>query len=85
MRKLDGIIANCPFCRHDLLVPLNSFARLHFVEKNPQQMEMSVTDGSEGAESEEEISQAQAEASLFPPQGSIPWLDSFLEKTPAIT
>lgn len=54
MRKLDGIIATCPYCTHDMLVPLQH-ARLHFVQRDPQQLEMRVSDGSEGAESEEEM------------------------------
>lgn len=65
MKKADALIVNCPKCLCEVVVPLQQ-VRMRYVPVEPEvQIELSlegmaVTDGSEGAESEEEISQTKA-------------------------
>jgi len=63
VRKVFGIITNCPVCHNDMLVPLNN-ARLHLVSaqlEDPFQLQLEASpEVGEGAESEAEMSQAEA-------------------------
>lgn len=81
MKKVFGIIVRCGECHSDLLVPLQNL-RLHLVQAELQDqsqlnLEMSVTDGGEGAESEEEIAQTATTQAVVSPQGAIPSLSQF--------